>query len=172
MNQIRGSLPPALLTMRAQAQNRWRALSVRDRLGVSVAGVVLGSWVLWSTLIAPPLKTLAQAPAQIESLDLQLQSMQGLAAEARELRGVSPVPMAQAVEVLTEATARLGDKARLTTQGERATLSINGASGEQLRTWLNETRSGARARPVESQLTRGAMGYAGTVVVALSGAPS
>jgi len=35
---------------------------------------------------------------------------------------------------------------------------------------LGEARSGARVRPVESQLTRGAEGYAGTLVLTLGGA--
>ena len=55
-------------------------------------------------------------------------------------------------------------------QGERAVLTLQGASTSQLRDWLAEARSGARARPVEARLTRAAQGYSGTVVVALGGA--
>jgi len=39
----------------------------------------------------------------------------------------------------------------------------------QLRGWLGEVRSGARVRPVETQLSRGPAGYTGTVIVALGG---
>jgi general secretion pathway protein M len=46
-------------------------------------------------------------------------------------------------------------------------LTLNGVSGEQLRSWLAEARSGARARPVEAQLSRGPQGYTGTLVVSL-----
>ena len=42
---------------------------------------------------------------------------------------------------------------------------------ETMRGWLAEVRSGARARPVEANLTRGAEGYSGTIVVALPGTP-
>ena len=40
----------------------------------------------------------------------------------------------------------------------------------QLSAWLAEVRSGARARPVEANLSRGASGYNGTIVVTIGGA--
>ena len=74
---------------------------------------------------------------------------------------------AQAAAALKSATDRLGDKARLSLQGDRASLTLNGVSPEALRGWLLEARSAARARPVEAQLTRGPQGYSGTLVVSL-----
>ena len=60
---------------------------------------------------------------------------------------------AQAHDALRSATERLGaEKARLSLQGDRATLTLTGVTGEQLSSWLGEARSGARARPVEAQL--------------------
>ena len=41
-----------------------------------------------------------------------------------------------------------------------------------LRAWLTEVRSGARGRPVEAQLARGAKGYSGTITVTLPAAGS
>ena len=38
---------------------------------------------------------------------------------------------------------------------------------EVVTAWLTEVRAGARARPVEANLTRGAEGFNGTLVVAL-----
>ena len=58
---------------------------------------------------------------------------------------------------------------RLTEQGERAVLALTDASGEQLRAWLAEVRAGARARPIEANLTRSDRGLSGTVVVGLGG---
>jgi general secretion pathway protein M len=170
MNDLRGKMPPALLTMRAQAEERWRAMGAREQLGLGLAAAVLGFWLVWSVAIAPALLTLGQVPAQIEVLDSQLQTMQRLAFETRELRGTAPVPAMQALDALRSATERLGDKARLTTQGERSTVVLTGVTGEQLRAWLGEVRSGARARPIESQLTRSAQGYSGTVVLVFGGA--
>ena len=60
---------------------------------------------------------------------------------------------------------RLGGKARLTLQGDRAVFTFNGVSNTQLREWLAEVRAGARARPIEAQLSRGAQGFNGSVVL-------
>ena len=49
-------------------------------------------------------------------------------------------------------------------------LTLNGASTSQLRGWLAEARSGARARPLEANLSRAGGGYSGTLVVTLGGA--
>lgn len=171
MTPLRGKLPPALLTLRGEADARWRGMAARERLLVSVVAVVLGTWLVWSIAIAPAWTTLKRAPAQIEALDLQLQTMQRLAAEAKELRGASPVPAAQAFDALKSATDRLGERARMSNQGDRVTLTLAGVSGEQLRAWLSEARSGARARPVESQLTRGPKGYTGTLTVSVGSNP-
>jgi len=164
-------LPPALALAMKQAGERWRALGERERLGATVAAGLIGVWVAWAVAVQPAWRTLREAPAQIDALDAQLQAMQRMAVESRELRAISPVSPVQQQEALKAATDRLGnEKARLTIQGDRATLNLNGGvTGEQLRRWLGEARSGARARPVEAQLTRGAEGYAGTLIVTLGG---
>jgi general secretion pathway protein M len=138
-------------------------------MGVTLAGVTIAIALVWVVGIAPALRALREAPAHINALDLQLQSMQRMAMEARELRGAAPVPATQAAQALKSATDRLGDKGRLAVQGDRATLTLNGVTGEMLRAWLTEARSGARARPVEAQLTRGPQGYAGTIVMSIGG---
>ncbi len=164
-------LPPALALLSKQAVERWRALGERERLGATVAAALIGLGIFWAAAVQPAWRTLREAPAQIDALDAQLQAMQRMAVEARELRAVSPVSPVQQQEALKAATDRLGsEKARLTILGDRATLTLTGVTGEQLRRWLGEARSGARVRPVESQLTRGAEGYAGTLVLTLGGA--
>lgn len=165
-------LPPALAELQRQAQERWRALAERERMAATVAAVLIGVWVVWAIAVQPALTTVRAAPAQIDSLDAELQAMQRLAGETRELRAVAPVAAAQAQEALRAATERLGaEKARLVVQGDRAILTLTGVTGEQLRGWLGEARSGARARPLDTQLTRGPTGYAGTLVVSVGGAP-
>jgi general secretion pathway protein M len=117
--------------------------------------------------LAPALGTLRRAPAQIDAAEAQLQQMQRLATEARDLRAVTPVPADQAANVLKAATARLGDKGRLSLQGDRAVLTVAGVSSMALRDWLAEARSGARARTIEANLSRGTTGLTGTVVVGM-----
>ena len=171
MNTRSLSLPPALLTLRQQGIQLWRGMAVRERRGLTLALLALLLFGIWTTLVQPAWRTLRETPAQLDQLDSQLQQMQRVAAESRSLRGAAPVTMAQVSLALKSATDRLGDKAKLTQQGDRATLALNGVSPEALRSWLNEARSAARARPVEAQLVRAASGYSGTLVVNLASAP-
>lgn len=169
MTRPAAKLPAPLQALRTEALQRWAAMPPRERMGLTLAGIAIGIAIVWMIGVAPALRTLREAPAQIDALDLQLQAMQRMATEARDLRGAAPVPATQAAEALKSATDRLGDKAKLAVMGDRATLSLSGVTGEALRAWLTEARSGARARPVEAQLTRGPQGYAGTLVVSLGG---
>jgi general secretion pathway protein M len=113
--------------------------------------------------------TLRSAPAQLEALDAQLLQMRGMAAEVRDLRNATPVPAAQAGLAIKAAAERQGDKVRLSLQNERALLTLQNASPEQLRALLVEARNAARARPIEAQLTRGPTGFNGTLVLSLGG---
>lgn len=153
----------------APVQGWWRALSARDRSLATTGMVLLGLFVVWWLAVQPAWRIIAAAPAELDALDTQLQAMQRLAAESAELRATPPVNSDQASAALQAATQRLGDKARLTLQGDRAVLTLNGAGTMQLRGWLAEARSGARARPVEVKLARGAQGFSGTLVVAIGG---
>ncbi len=171
MNGERLAMPAALAGARAQWRERWRAFAPRERRALGVAAVLLGVLVVWWVAVQPAWRTLRSAPAQRDALDLQLQQMQRLAAETRELRATPPVAPAQAAAALRSATGALGDRARLTLQGERAVVALTGVTGERLAAWLAEARSAARARPVEAQLTRGPQGYSGNVVLTLGGAP-
>jgi len=165
------SLPPAMANLRDQGVQAWRALAPRERLWLMAALLVVGLFVGWLVLVQPAWRTARDAPVQLDQLDAQLQQMRRMAGESRELRAAVPVAPAQAAAALKAATERLGDKARISLQGERATLTLTGVSAESLRAWLGEARSAARARPLEAQLTRAAQGYSGTLVVAVGGTP-
>lgn len=149
----------------------WAGLAVRERQLLGLAAAVIALYLVFAVAVQPAWRTLRSAPAQRDALDLELQAMQRLAAEAAELRAAPPVSAAQSAQALKSASERLGDKGRLLLQGERAVLTLNGANTAELRGWLAEVRSGARARPVEASLTRGPNGYSGTIVVAVGGAP-
>ena len=162
---------PGLASLRQQAGTWWRARTGRERQAVAVVAGVLGLFVAWSVLVQPALLTVREAPAQLDQLEAQYQQMQRVAAESATLRGAVRVAPAQAALALKSATERLGDRAKLALQGERATLTLTGVNPDALRAWLNEARSGARARPVEAQLQRGPLGYTGTLGVTFGGAP-
>jgi general secretion pathway protein M len=163
-------LSAQLKQARAQVLAHWQALGERERLAVGTIGALLGLLLAWSVLLAPALRTLKTAPAELERLELQLQQMQAQAQEAQALRAAPAVPPAQAQAALTASVEHLGAAARLNLTGDRAVVTLNGVAPELLQGWLGEVRSAARARPVEAQLTRGPKGYSGTLVLSLGGA--
>ena len=155
--------------LKTQALTQWEAMGERERVALTVVAGLLALLLAWSVLLAPALRTLRSAPAELEKLDLQLQQMQAQAQEAKALRAAPPVPPAQAQAALTASVEHLGSAARLNLTGDRAVVTLNGVAPEMLQGWLGEVRSAARARPVEAQLTRGPKGYAGTLVLTLGG---
>lgn len=163
----------ALNNWTAPLRERWQALGVRERRGLAIAAWVLGLFLLWALAFAPAWRTVRAAPAQLDRLDTQLQQMQRQANEARELRVAPALNSSQSAAALRAATETLGTAARLQLAGDRATMTLTGINGTQLRDWLAEARTSARARPLEATLTRGPQGYAGSIVVALpsGGAP-
>ena len=163
-------LPPALAGFRLQATQAWKARTPRERQAVTLVAAVLALFLVWIVFVLPALTSLRDAPAQLNQLDAQMQQMQRLAAESRELRGIAPVSPSQAAAALKAATDRMGDAGKINLLGDRATLTLNGASPEALRAWLSEARNAARARPIEAQLLRGPKGYSGTIAVNLAGA--
>jgi general secretion pathway protein M len=154
----------------AQLRQRWAKLAPRERNLVAVGGAALGLLLLWYVGLASAWATWKTAPTQLRSAEADWMQMQRLATEARDLKAQPPVSAAQAAEALKSATERLGAHGKLSQLGDRATLSINGASPEQLRTWLAEVRSGARARPIDVQVSRAEGGLSGQVVVTLAAA--
>ncbi len=160
---------PAGRDLRAQAERFWRARTPQEQWLIGAMLFVVGAALIWWIGVQPALKTLREAPVEIDRLDRQIQQMQLAAAEAQGLRGSSQVTTQQAVAALQAATERLGPSAKLLVQGERATLTFTAVPAETLRGWLNEARSGARVRPVEAQWTKSGDGYSGNVVVLLGG---
>jgi general secretion pathway protein M len=151
---------------------RWQLLDKRERKLVTVALWVVGAALLWFVAVGPAWRTVSKAPARLDQLDAQLLQMQRLAGEARALRTAPAVGSVQAQAALKAACESLGAAARLVVSGDRATVTFTNVNSKQLREWLSEVRGAARARPVEANLTRGAQGFSGNIVVALPGGAS
>ena len=165
--------PASWVALRNDGVTRWRALAPRERTWASAAAAAIGLLLVWGIAIQPAWRTLRDAPAQMDRLAAQQQTMQKLSIEAAELRNAAPVAPAQAVTAFQAATERLGARAKSVLQGDRATVTVTGLSGDELRNWLVEVRTAARARAIEVQLARDARGYTGSVVLNLGsgGAP-
>jgi general secretion pathway protein M len=156
---------------REQIDAFWRARAPRERQALTLGAVAIVVLLVWLALVQPAWRTLRAAPAELEALDRQIQQIRASGAEAKALREVAPVSAPQAAAALKAATDRLADKGRLSLQGDRAVLTLNGVDADALRAWLGEVRNAARARPVEASLSRASQGYSGTIVVVLGAAP-
>ena len=157
----------ALTDTRNQLLARYARLDARERQMVVVIGLALTFLIVWLALVRPAWNTLDAAPALRAQADAQLLQMQSISNEAKQLRALPPVPPSVAEQVLKSATDDLGGKAKFAMQGDRGTLNVTGINGEELRKWLIQARGGARARPIEANLTRAGDGYNGTLVVAI-----
>jgi general secretion pathway protein M len=155
----------AITDTRQQLRARYAKLDTRERQMVVVIGIALAFLLVWLVLVRPAWNTLDTAPALRAQADAQLLQMAAISNEAKQLRALPPVQASVAEQVLKAATDELGGKGKIAIAGDRATLSVTGINGEDLRKWLMQARGGARARPVEATLTRAGDGYNGTLVV-------
>jgi general secretion pathway protein M len=155
----------AITDTRQQLRARYAKLDTRERQMVIVIGIALAFLLVWLVLVRPAWNTLDTAPALRAQADAQLLQMAAISNEAKQLRALPPVQASVAEQVLKAATDELGGKGKIAIAGDRATLSVTGINGEDLRKWLMQARGGARARPVEATLTRAGDGYNGTLVV-------
>jgi general secretion pathway protein M len=155
----------AITDTRQQLRARYAKLDTRERQMVIVIGIALAFLLVWLVLVRPAWNTLDTAPALRAQADAQLLQMAAISNEAKQLRALPPVQASVAEQVLKAATDELGGKGKIAIAGDRATLSVTGINGEDLRKWLMQARGGARARPVEATLTRVGDGYNGTLVV-------
>jgi general secretion pathway protein M len=156
-------------SLRNEALAFWRGRASRERQALGAGLLALLVLLVWLVLVQPAWHTVREAPAQLDQLDRQLQLTQATSVEVKALRAIAPVSSTQASAALKAATDRLGAQARLSMQGDRASLTLTGVSPEALLDWLTEARSAARARPVEASLTRAGQGYSGTLVLNLGG---
>ena len=143
----------------------WDGLAARERRSVVAATLVLAAALLWLVGVGPALKILASAPAQLDALDLQWQSMQALAAQARTLQGRPPMGRDDALRALEASVQqRFGASAQVTASGDRVTVTLKAAPPDVLAQWLGQVRLGARAVASQARLVMGAGGWDGTVV--------
>lgn len=163
--------PGGLQASWRQLRAQWLTRAPRERQLLTLAGAVLGGFMLWSLAIAPAWRTVSTAPARLDALETQLQTMQLQAAEATALRATPPLPADQAQAALTAATSRLGSPtSKLSVQGDRVLLSLKGVGSPALMAWLAEVRVGARARVVEATLLQTGPGlYDGSLTLTLGG---
>lgn len=162
-----GGSPAAASGAFVGAKSAWAKLGSRERRLVSIVGTLVAALLLWLLAVRPAWTSANDAATRLPTLDAQLKNMQRLAVESKELRSAPRLAATQAAAALKTATDTLGAAGKLTPAGERATLTLTNATGEQIQRWLVDARTTARARTLEAKLTRSGTGYSGTIVVAL-----
>lgn len=159
--------------LRQELLARWTAMAPRERQMTQAAAAVLLLVIIVMVFIRPAWKSLQQTPDQLRDVSTQVGRMRALAEESLVLRQQPPVPPVQAEAALKAATERLGATARMSMQGDRASIEFTKVMGASLADWLAEVRAAARARPLEANLTQSEPGfYSGTMVLGLAPGPA
>ena len=143
-------------TLTAPIRNGWQVAwarrSPREQQLLGVGVWVLGLAALWMLALAPALRTWQEAPARQAILDAQSQRMRQLQAQAQSLQKPVTLSRTDAAKWLEKSLAELGPNARISLQGETATLSLQAAPAAALARWLSQVRDNAQALPTQAQL--------------------
>jgi general secretion pathway protein M len=153
----------------AQLRARWGALAPREKIMVAGASAVVLLALLWLIAVQPALNVLRASEAQHRALDAQVQQMMTLQQQARTLQTQPKLGHDEALRMLElSLRQRLGTTARLTVNGDRATVTLTGTPADALARWLTQARVDARALPSEARLSRNTTGlWEGTLVLSL-----
>ncbi len=146
------------LLVQWQLRQRWDALGARERRLVLVAALIVGAALLWWIALGPALSTLKNAQAQHNEVDAQLQQMQSLKAQASALAALPKISIEDARRALDASLKQtLAASAQMVIVGNRATVTLKGASPDALAQWLLQVRINARAVPSEVRLVKAAV---------------
>jgi general secretion pathway protein M len=139
----------------AGLHERWDALAPREKAMVLAAAVLVTLSLVWWVAVAPALQVLRASPQRHQVLDAELARMRGLAERAKVLQSQPKPGYDDTLRALESAVRqRLGPAAVLSVVGDRATVTLKGASAETLSQWLAQVRINAHASPVEVRLQR------------------
>ena len=152
-----------------QLRARFDALASREKMMVAGAALVIVLALVWLVAIGPALATLRGAGQQRRTLDMQLQHMAALKAQAQSLQSQPRPNRDEALRQLEQSVRqRLGTAGRTTVSGDRVTVALAGVPPDSLAQWLAQARSAAHTLPSDAHLTRNASGqWEGTVVLVL-----
>jgi general secretion pathway protein M len=148
-------------------RQRWRTLAPRERRAVAAAALVLGLALLWLALLRPALRTVRQAPGDIETLQRQLREVRR---QADELTLLKSAPEAPADDIDLHATVEAwmhehapDAQASVGVLPDGASLEVHAMHASTLLELAREARRDWGATLAVVQLTRGADGFAGSV---------
>lgn len=156
------------MNLRSILAQRWQAYSGRERQMLVLATLLVLAAALWWLGMAPALSTLRSAEGQRQVLDAQLQQMKMLQVQAKSLQAQPRITPDEARRLLEASVKPLGTTAQLSLAGERAVITLKGASADALTQWLLQVRLNVRSTPSEARLVRASNGtWDGTVALSL-----
>lgn len=82
-------------------RQRWRTLATREQRAVAAAALVLVLALLWLALLRPALRTVREAPGEIDTLQRQLRDVRR---QADELARLNSAPAAPSADIDLRAT--------------------------------------------------------------------
>lgn len=158
----------AVNNLRLSVSAWWSQRPAREKPLLLSALLLVTVALLWWVALAPALRTLSGFEAKWSAQDAQLQAMLRQQTQAQSLSAQSKISTAVASQALMTAVQQsFGGQADLAVQGNSATVTLRGVSGEALAQWLATARANARSAPVQAHLTRGPNGWMGTLQMGL-----
>jgi general secretion pathway protein M len=153
----------------APLRNRWEGLAPREKAMVAAGTALVVLALAWWVALGPALGVLRSAEEQHRAVDAQLQRMRAMQQQAQALQSQPKQGHDEAVRQLEASVRdRLGTSARLLVSADRATVTLTGATPDDLAQWLAQARANARALPSEARLFRNSAGlWEGSLILTL-----
>ncbi len=133
----------------------FQALPPKDRQRLLALGLVLLALILWTWNLAPALKTLREVPSQLAQLQAQTQNLKSMQVQAQAFQKSPHLKLNEASSLLQKnVTETLGSGARISIEGARATVTLNGVSADSTAQFLAVARTQAQSLPIEAHLQK------------------
>jgi len=152
----------------ASLQLWWGQRSHKEKWALKLAVALLAGALVWALALAPALRTLRSYEASSLQLDADLQTMQGLQAQAQALQSMPRLSQSTATQALQDSVQKaFGKNADFSANGANATITLRGVPADTLAQWLTTARTEALCAPTQARLANTASGWSGTLQMAL-----
>jgi general secretion pathway protein M len=140
--------------MKHWLNERWQALSSREKTGLQTALFLLVGALVWLVFLKPALSIWQDHANAWIALEQQRQQMAALQSQAQALQKRTPLSRDEALKSLQALTRSIMPSAQMTAQNERVSVSFKAASATVLASWLQSARENAQVRVVDAQWQR------------------
>ncbi len=134
--------------------NTYSSLKPREQWGLKVFLGLLILWLIELTVWTPAQQTWFKPPQALTQLELQLQEMKRLQAQAQAIRAQTRMGSQEAAKVLEKITKSLLPQAQMTAGEDTVQISFSSVSASVLSRWLMDLRESAQCTIVQADLTR------------------